>query len=130
MKKAEAIQIAVKSLEMQISVSSDDNKELIKAMDKLIRMAEDMTKTSRKVHRISEEKAYHAFSNGEEIFLLARKSYLSVPTTIDTSCILRSIQLDTSVTTPDCIEQFYGSIRKFQSHYHPITYPGGVIFYI
>lgn len=129
MKKAEAIKIAVEALKRQVSITSD-NIELVKAIDKLIGMEEDMTKTARKVHRISQEKAYHAFANGEEIFLLAKKSYLSVPDTIYNSCTLRRIRLDSSIVVPDCIEQFFGNIRAFQDDYHPITYPEGVIFYI
>ena len=111
MKRAEAIKIAIEALKKQISVSSDT--ELVKALDKLIGMAEDMTKTSRDVHRISQEKAYNAFANGEEIFLLAKKSYLSVPDTVRNSCTMRRIRLDSSVVVPDCIQQFYGNIRKF-----------------
>lgn len=129
MKKAEAIKIAIDELKKQISVSSDDA-ELVKALDKLIGMEEDMTKTARKVHRVSQKEAYHAFSNGEEIFLLAKKSYLSPPDTIDNSCTLRRIRLDSSVVVPDCLDQFYKNIQDFQRHYHPITYPGGVIFYM
>lgn len=129
MKKAEAIKIAIEALKRQISVSLDST-ELVKALDKLIGMEEDMTKTARKVHRISQKEAYHAFSNGEEIFLLAKKSYLSVPDTIDNSCTLRRIRLDSSITVPDCIDQFYGNIKKFQRDYHPITYPRDVIFYM
>nr|DAQ55366.1 MAG TPA: hypothetical protein [Caudoviricetes sp.] len=128
MKRAEAIKIAIEALKKQISVSSDT--ELVKALDKLIGMAEDMTKTSRDVHRISQEKAYNAFANGEEIFLLAKKSYLSVPDTVRNSCTMRRIRLDSSVVVPDCIQQFYGNIRKFERDYHPITYPKDVIFYM
>ena len=129
MKRADAIKIAIEALEKQISVSSDST-ELVKALDKLIGMVEDMTKTARKVRRISQKEAYHAFSNGEEVFLLAKKSYLSVPNIIDNSCTLRRIRLDSSVIVPDCIQQFYRHIRKFEQDYHPITYPEEIIFYI